>query len=260
MARIRYIKSEFWKDEDIAELPYQTRLFYIGMWNFADKSGRLEDRPKWLKVEIFPYDNVDAEKILVELSKPKSNSLRPFIQRYSDNGKKYIQILSWNEHQKPHHQEQNSKIPEPPLIETLTETIMVNRNGECASSKPGEDTPNIHRTSTEHKKQLKTFDFESVWQSYPEGKKIGKKLALGHFNTSVKTDEDFANIKKALKNYTNSQRVRIGFGKDGCNWFDEWEDWVDFKEEFCEKCKGKGKFISTTGYEIICECQAGKRL
>jgi len=148
MARIRYIKSEFWKDEDVAELSYQARLFYIGMWNFADKAGRLEDRPKWLKVEIFPYDNVDVNKILKDLAKRKTNSKRPFIQRYGLNGKMYIQILAWSEHQKPHHQEQESRIVEPPTL-TLTETIMVNGNGECASSKLGEDAPNKHRSNTE---------------------------------------------------------------------------------------------------------------
>lgn len=257
MARIRYIKSDFWKDEDIAELPHQTRLFYIGMWNFADKSGRLEDRPKWLKVEIFPYENADTEKILEELCKVKLNSLRPFIQRYACDGKKYIQILSWDEHQKPHHQEQESKIPEPPLMETLTGTITV--NGECASNKPGEDTPTKHRTYTEDIKKKKKFDFNSVWEKYPKGNKIGKKEAFGYFNSTVKTDQEYININTALDNYINSKRVKEGFAKDGCNWFDSWEDWVDLKEDFCDKCKGKGKFISKTGYEIICECPAGNR-
>lgn len=111
MARIRYLKPEFFKDEDLSEHPYWIRLLYAGLWNIADKEGRLEDRSRRIKVEIFPYDTIDVEKGLQALSKTKTNSNRPFILRYTVNDKKYIQILSWDEHQKPHHTEKESKIP-----------------------------------------------------------------------------------------------------------------------------------------------------
>ena len=115
MARIRYIKPDFFKDEDIAELPYETRLFYIGLWGLADKQGRLKDRPKWLKAEIFPYDNnINTEAMLEHLAKIKNNSNRPFILRYEIDNEKYIQILSWHIHQRPHHTEKESSAPEPP--------------------------------------------------------------------------------------------------------------------------------------------------
>ena len=122
MARIRYLKPEFFEDEDLAKFPYEIRLFFAGLWNFADKAGRLEDRPERLKVKIFPYDKVDAEKCLQELSKVKNGSRRPFIQRYEAEGERYIQIVCWNKHQKPHHTEASSKIPPaPPLNTTITE-------------------------------------------------------------------------------------------------------------------------------------------
>ena len=90
MARIRYLKPDFFKDEDLATFPYETRLCFAGLWNFADKAGRLEDRPKRLKVEIFPYDKVNMEKCLKELSQIKNGSYKPFIQRYEVNNEKYI--------------------------------------------------------------------------------------------------------------------------------------------------------------------------
>ena len=113
MPRIRYLKPEFFKDEDLATLNFQTRLFFAGLWNFADKLGRLEERPLRLKVEIFPYDNVDINNCLDLLSKPKNGSGKPFIQRYEIDGQKYIQILKWEDHQKPHHTEKESTIPAP---------------------------------------------------------------------------------------------------------------------------------------------------
>src|SRR3990167_821951 len=118
MPRIRYLKPDFFKDEDLAILPFEIRLFFAGLWNFADKSGRLEDRPLRLKAEIFPYDKVDVEKCLQQLNTPKNGSGTPFIQRYIIDNQKYIQIINWNKHQKPHHTEQDSKIPPPPPLTT----------------------------------------------------------------------------------------------------------------------------------------------
>ena len=114
MARIRYLKPDFFKDEDIKELPYEARLFYQGLWVQADREGRGEDRPERLKIEIMPYDEVDAEKIMKLLSCPKKNGKRPFIVRYAIDGEKYYQIINWQKHQKPHKTERNSDIPSPP--------------------------------------------------------------------------------------------------------------------------------------------------
>ena len=128
MARIRYLKPEFFEDEHLAELPFETRLFFAGLWNFADKAGRLEDRPARLKVKIFPYDKVDIDKCLELLSKPKNGTGRPFIQRYEAQGERYIQIVAWDKHQKPHHTEQPSVIPPAPPLNT-TEKIKIKIKG-----------------------------------------------------------------------------------------------------------------------------------
>ena len=82
MARIRYLKPDFFRDEDLAELPHWIRLLYAGLWSIADKEGRLEDRPKRIKIDIFPYDKVDICEGLDKLVATKSSG-RPYIQRYS---------------------------------------------------------------------------------------------------------------------------------------------------------------------------------
>jgi len=117
MPRIRYLKPEFFSDEDLADLKFETRLAYAGLWCFGDKEGRLEDRPKYLKAMIFPYDNIDMEKQLQILSKAKVNNGTPFIIRYSIEGHNFIEIVSWHKHQRPHHTEKESVFPPaPPLI------------------------------------------------------------------------------------------------------------------------------------------------
>jgi len=111
MGRIRYIKPDFFKDDDLGEMHFETRLLFAGLWTIADKAGRLEDRPKRIKVELFPYDDIDIEENLRTLAKNKASSGSPFINRYENCGQFYIQIVNWNKHQKPHHTEKESVIP-----------------------------------------------------------------------------------------------------------------------------------------------------
>ena len=115
MPRIRYLKPDFFLDEDIGYLTVINRLAYAGLWCHADRLGRLEDRPRYLKTQLFPYDDVDMEQILADLSRPKTTCPhKTFITRYEVNGQKYIQINKFLDHQKPHHTERKSTIP-PPL-------------------------------------------------------------------------------------------------------------------------------------------------
>lgn len=107
MARARNIKPGFFKNELLVELPFEFRLLFIGLWTLADREGRLEDRPKKIKMEVFPADDVSVEEGIDALTEDG------FIVRYEANGINYIQILSWHKHQTPHVKEQASTIPAP---------------------------------------------------------------------------------------------------------------------------------------------------
>jgi hypothetical protein len=109
MARIRYLKPDFFFDEELCAHPFQHRLCYEGLWVNADREGRLEDRPQRLKARIFPYDALDIEPILTDLARAG------FIIRYVANGKTYIAIKpqGWAKHQRPRKDEGPSEIPAP---------------------------------------------------------------------------------------------------------------------------------------------------
>lgn len=117
MARMRYLKAEFFWDEKIGELPFEHRLLFQGLWVLADREGRLEDRPKIIKKDVFPYDSLDVDSMLEVLSRGG------LIDRYSIEGKRYIQVKNFLKHQRPHKEEKSSKIPrmsndgEPPSID-----------------------------------------------------------------------------------------------------------------------------------------------
>lgn len=105
MARKREIHPGFFKNEDIAEMSYPARLMLIGIWNVADREGRLEDRPKKLRGEILPYDNCNGEELVAEIA------AKGFIIRYEIGGNKYIQVNNWHKYQDIHPKESPSIIP-----------------------------------------------------------------------------------------------------------------------------------------------------
>lgn len=108
MARARNIKPSFFTNDELANCEPIARLLFIGLWTIADREGRLEDRPKKIKAELFPYDNIDCDKLLTELQK------RNFIERYqTKEGGSYIAIPKFLKHQNPHCREAESTIPAP---------------------------------------------------------------------------------------------------------------------------------------------------
>jgi hypothetical protein len=105
MARARNIKPGFFTNEELVELPFHTRLLFIGLWTLADREGRLEDKPKRIKMNLFPADSIDVDVSLNELR------ASGFLARYEKDGARYIQVLAFRKHQNPHRDEKPSSIP-----------------------------------------------------------------------------------------------------------------------------------------------------
>lgn len=115
MARARNIKPGVFKNEILVELPVFTRLLFIGLWTLADREGRLEDRPKRIKLELFPYDSDDINAALSSLSDGG------FIKRYEAAGIKVISIENFLKHQNPHGTEKDSNLPDQNGVLTVHE-------------------------------------------------------------------------------------------------------------------------------------------
>lgn len=106
MARARNIKPGFFRNADLVELPFEARLLFIGLWTIADRSGRLEDRPKQIKMELFPADNVDCDALLGQLAEIG------LVARYEHGGTRCIQVVNFAKHQNPHRDEKPSSLPD----------------------------------------------------------------------------------------------------------------------------------------------------
>jgi len=105
--RSRNIKPGFWDNEDLAACSALARLCFIGLWMLADREGRLEDRPKRIRVRLFPFEEVDVDRLLRELEEAS------FIVRYQVDGVAFLQIVNFVKHQDPHYREKASEIPPP---------------------------------------------------------------------------------------------------------------------------------------------------
>jgi len=196
MPRIRYIKPEFFTDENIAELPMAARLLFQGLWCLADKAGRLEDRPKYIKAMLFPYDDVDAEAMLALLD----GGAKRFIRRYQADGKAFIQIINFEKHQKPHHTEKQSEIPNPPIEPESNRSLTVTpplqdgktpalmgmekgmgKGSEASSAVAASDAPPATETPETTSTGASPEDFDTFWQAYP--RKVGKAAAFGKWKS-----------------------------------------------------------------------------
>ena len=99
MARIRTIKPEFFRHEELQDLEIANpgkyvMLVFAGIWGHCDSKGRFEYRPRQLKLDVLPFlpfDMAESLQLLVDAG---------LIRRYSVDGKKYGFIPSFEKHQR----------------------------------------------------------------------------------------------------------------------------------------------------------------
>lgn len=105
MPRIRTIKPEFFTSDDILDLSPLTRLVYIGLWCHSDRNGCLK-YGRALKSLILPEESNKFTNCIAELI---SNN---HAIQYQVKSKKYLYLPMFSVHQRPHHTEKDSGIPE----------------------------------------------------------------------------------------------------------------------------------------------------
>ncbi len=96
MARIRTIKPEFHKHEDLSELPAETHLLAAALLNYADDEGYFNANPRLVQAECCPLRDLsvsvhDSLISLVEIGYLKMGM--------GEHGKTYGYIVNFLEHQ-----------------------------------------------------------------------------------------------------------------------------------------------------------------
>ena len=105
MARIRTIKPEFFTSEDIVALSPLARLLYVAIWLEADREGRLQWRPKTLKMRYLPADDCDVIALANELVGAG------LVVPYEADGMQLAEVPTFTRHQVINNRETASALP-----------------------------------------------------------------------------------------------------------------------------------------------------
>jgi len=145
-----------------------------------------------------------------------------FVSHYFNNLYSIITVTNYNYYQNPN-LECPSQTPEGVPIEhsvSLTDPL------ECRPQTPSSAAGGPHYNKVKQTKEYNILSsHQNLWDAYP--KKLGKKEALRHLKSSVKTEEDVEKCFSALKNYKNSKSYGQGYVQYGSTWFNNWQDWIN---------------------------------
>lgn len=250
MARARNIKPGFFSNEELAQCEPLARLLFAGLWCWADRDGRLEERVMRLKAQILPYDDCDVGRMLAELAK------RDFIVRYRVGNSNYIQIQKFRQHQNPHVREMASTIPAPgqhqsspadslildslnPITESCHEWH--DTENESKTAEPTEDSDghdaNGHANGEELPESRPTVrsypdSFEEFWNAYPNrgGRKRGKHKTFSLWKLVPAANRQ--SVVQAATAYAASRESQEGYARDPERFFKDnwWRDWLEEPE------------------------------
>ena len=191
--RSRNVKPGFFTNELLAEVSPLGRLLFIGLWCLADREGRLEDRPKRIKVEVLPFDDADVEELLEQLSQ------RGFIQRYEVDGTRLIQVTAFARHQSPHVREAPSVLPVP------------EHGSPAATPAPERPTEPPRQPRARSPEGQVPDGFEAFWQRYP--RKVAKRDAQKAWSGLKPSEQLQGLIVQALDQASQSEQWQRDGGK-----------------------------------------------
>lgn len=116
--RIRSIKPEFWRSDDIAALPISARLLFIGLWSYVDDNGVGSDKLPSIVADLFANDLVEdtaetLRRVNADLTQIQNAGL---IERYEASGKPLLYITNWKKHQLVRNPSKGNEYPLPPGV------------------------------------------------------------------------------------------------------------------------------------------------
>lgn len=98
--RIRSIRPEFWRSDDITALPRETRLLFVGLWSYVDDNGVGMDDFRMIAADLFALED-DQKEVRDYVREGLATLSRALLViRYKVEGKEYLFIPTWDKHQR----------------------------------------------------------------------------------------------------------------------------------------------------------------
>lgn len=100
--RIRSIKPEFWRSDDVNAMCIEDRLLFIGLWSYVDDNGVGIDRHADVCADLFAHDlSVSPHDTLMRVHDGLNRlEVLGVIVRYTVNSKRFLEITNWSKHQR----------------------------------------------------------------------------------------------------------------------------------------------------------------
>jgi hypothetical protein len=144
--RIRSIKPEFWRSDDITTLDLADRLLFIGLWSYVDDNGVGWDSLAHITADLFAADLVrDSSETFARVSRGLSKlAERGQIVRYKGlttdedaTSRSLLAIVKWEKHQRI--DKPGKARYTPPTREDIASVVV--REGVARVSRDGSDIP-----------------------------------------------------------------------------------------------------------------------
>lgn len=259
MARIRSIKPEFFRHEGLYDLERETglplRVAFAGLWTACDKAGRFVWKPRSLKLDCLPHDDVDFSRVLDALA------TRGFVRKYTVGGVDYGCVPSWSDHQVPNNKEKESEIPQPPESDGKSTPLTRGERVDDASGTPlGKDR--VEREGEQGKEGkgdgsaagAPATKGEGLFGDDPDRKtKIARPLPEGWKPTEklelwAKEKHPLVDVSVETERFKNHAAMA---GRTGKDWDAAWRNWIikadEFRLENLKKQRGGAAIASTGG-------------
>lgn len=244
--RIRSIKPEFYRSEDVARMDWQTRLVFIGLWSYVDDNGVGRDVERLIVADIFPLE-LDPTETLRRVSQSLSAlETGKQIIRYKHDGKPLLFIANWDRHQlvknpnnprnpRPDAAFEPSDPPFPTSYGEPTENLPTG-TGEQRNRGTGEQGIKDMLTGSavervidaevieDEPKATTPNRFEEFWAAYP--RKMGKQKAITKFKAALKRADAQTIIDGAHRLANDPNLPEATFIPHPTTWIERngWED------------------------------------
>lgn len=219
MARIRTVKPEFWTDEKVVELDYSDRLLFIGMWNFADDQGYLDFRPKRIKMQVFPGDDLDVVRALERLWRAGLLAL------YRGPNGLVLHIINWEKHQRVSNPARERYLRSDLHLSTEWETTVQSPLEPYPAEGKGREGKGRETVDADASESEPDDAFDEFWIRYP--RKVAKGAARKAWKAALKKVSDPSELVNASRRFSvRVQGSEEKFIPHASTWLNA-ERWLD---------------------------------
>ena len=161
----RIIKETICTSDSLEGLSWFEEVFFYRLLVTVDDFGRFDGRPAILKSRMFPLKTVSDKQVNDAIEKLKEAGL---LTTYFVDGKPYIQITTWAEHQRIRNSRKKYPSPEEadeePLFTDNSPQLAATRGNSRPESNPIQSNPNPILIQSESFAAL----FQKFWTAYPK--------------------------------------------------------------------------------------------